>query len=73
MSLGRTISALCPVIPGGLLIFFPSYFIMNKCKATWQEEVRILYRQALEFLSLNCQDWYFSAFLKLRFNVEDPF
>lgn len=41
MSLGRTISALCPVIPGGLLVFFPSYFIMNKCKATWQEEVSI--------------------------------
>lgn len=38
MSLGRTISALCPVIPGGLLVFFPSYFIMNKCKTTWQEE-----------------------------------
>lgn len=38
MSLGRTISALCPVIPGGLLVFFPSYIIMNKCKATWQEE-----------------------------------
>lgn len=38
MSLGRTISALCPIIPGGLLIFFPSYSIMNKCKTTWQEE-----------------------------------
>lgn len=43
MSLGRTISALCPVIPGGLLVFFPSYFIMNKCKATWQEEVRCFF------------------------------
>lgn len=25
------------MIPGGLLVFFPSYFILNKCKTTWQE------------------------------------
>lgn len=38
LSLGRTISSLCPVIPGGLLVFFPSYFVMNKCKTKWQED-----------------------------------
>lgn len=37
MSLGRTIASFCPVIPHGLLIFFPSYSILNKCKSTWQE------------------------------------
>lgn len=36
-SLGRTISSLCPVIPHGLLVFFPSYSILNKCKSSWQE------------------------------------
>lgn len=35
-SLGRTILSFCPSIPGGLLIFFPSYFIMNTCKDKWQ-------------------------------------
>lgn len=35
-SLGRTILNFCPVIPSGLLIFFPSYFIMNKCIDDWQ-------------------------------------
>ncbi|XP_031629001.1 regulator of telomere elongation helicase 1 homolog [Contarinia nasturtii] len=38
LSLGRTIASLCPVIPGGLLVFFPSYFVMNKCKTVWQEQ-----------------------------------
>lgn len=35
-SLGRTILSFCPSIPGGLLIFFPSYAIMNTCKGKWQ-------------------------------------
>lgn len=35
-SLGRTILSFCPVIPGGLLVFFPSYFILNMCKDKWQ-------------------------------------
>ncbi|XP_063703701.1 regulator of telomere elongation helicase 1 homolog [Culicoides brevitarsis] len=35
-SLGRTIMNFCPVIPSGLLVFFPSYFIMNKCMDDWQ-------------------------------------
>lgn len=36
-SLGRTILAFCPVVPHGLLVFFPSYFILNMCKEKWQE------------------------------------
>ncbi|KAJ6638998.1 Regulator of telomere elongation helicase 1 like [Pseudolycoriella hygida] len=35
-SLGRTILSLCNVIPNGLLVFFTSYFILNKCRDTWQ-------------------------------------
>lgn len=36
-SLGRTILSFCPVVPHGLLVFFPSYFILNMCKEKWQE------------------------------------
>ncbi|CAD7091451.1 unnamed protein product [Hermetia illucens] len=35
-SLGRTILSFCPIIPDGLLIFFPSYPLMNKCIDSWQ-------------------------------------
>ncbi|KAF2884481.1 hypothetical protein ILUMI_21698 [Ignelater luminosus] len=37
-SLGRTILNLSRIIPNGLLIFFPSYPIMQKCQLQWQEE-----------------------------------
>ncbi|XP_072943690.1 regulator of telomere elongation helicase 1 homolog [Epargyreus clarus] len=37
-SLGRTILSFCRVIPDGLLVFFPSYPIMNKCQEMWQVE-----------------------------------
>uniref|UniRef100_A0A1B0D175 Regulator of telomere elongation helicase 1 homolog n=1 Tax=Phlebotomus papatasi TaxID=29031 RepID=A0A1B0D175_PHLPP len=36
-SLGRTILSFAPVIPGGVLIFFPSYGLMSKCQSAWQE------------------------------------
>ncbi|XP_053694126.1 regulator of telomere elongation helicase 1 homolog [Sabethes cyaneus] len=36
-SLGRTILSFCPIIPGGLLVFFPSYPVLNKCQESWQE------------------------------------
>lgn len=35
-SLGRTILSLCPVIPKGLLVFFPSYPVMSNCQVAWQ-------------------------------------
>lgn len=35
-SLGQTILKLAPVIPNGLLVFFPSYGILEKCKSYWQ-------------------------------------
>ncbi|XP_055531532.1 regulator of telomere elongation helicase 1 homolog [Wyeomyia smithii] len=36
-SLGRTILSFCPIINGGLLVFFPSYPVLNKCQGSWQE------------------------------------
>uniref|UniRef100_A0A182WI58 Regulator of telomere elongation helicase 1 homolog n=1 Tax=Anopheles minimus TaxID=112268 RepID=A0A182WI58_9DIPT len=35
-SLGRTALALCPITPGGLLIFFPSYPLLHKCAEDWR-------------------------------------
>ncbi|KFB40137.1 AGAP000634-PA-like protein [Anopheles sinensis] len=35
-SLGRSVLSFCPVIPGGLLIFFPSYPMLNRCVEEWQ-------------------------------------
>ncbi|XP_053678569.1 regulator of telomere elongation helicase 1 homolog [Anopheles nili] len=35
-SLGRTVLSLSPIIPGGMLVFFPSYHVMNKCVEDWQ-------------------------------------
>lgn len=37
-SLGRTILSFTRVVPDGLLVFFPSYPIMNKCQEMWQAE-----------------------------------
>lgn len=37
-SLGRTILSFSRVVPDGLLVFFPSYPIMNKCQEMWQSE-----------------------------------
>lgn len=36
-SLGRTILSFCPLVPDGLLVFFPSYPIMELCQKAWQE------------------------------------
>ncbi|XP_012535428.1 regulator of telomere elongation helicase 1 homolog isoform X2 [Monomorium pharaonis] len=35
-SLGRTVYNFCCIVPHGLLIFFPSYPIMKKCRDEWQ-------------------------------------
>lgn len=35
-SLGRTVLNFSCIIPHGLLVFFPSYPIMKKCKEEWQ-------------------------------------
>ncbi|KAK4886994.1 hypothetical protein RN001_003265 [Aquatica leii] len=37
-SLGRTILNLSRIIPNGMLIFFPSYPLMQKCQEHWQEQ-----------------------------------
>lgn len=35
-ALGRTIQNFSRVVPGGLLVFFPSYPVMKKCQDEWQ-------------------------------------
>lgn len=37
-SLGRSILSLSIIIPGGLLVFFSSYPIMQKCQEQWQKD-----------------------------------
>lgn len=37
-SLGRAIANLTRIIPHGILIFFPSYPVMLKCKTAWEEK-----------------------------------
>ncbi|XP_044256116.1 regulator of telomere elongation helicase 1 homolog [Tribolium madens] len=37
MSLGQVVSNLIRIIPNGVLIFFPSYPIMQKCQQHWQQ------------------------------------
>lgn len=36
-SLGNTIVNVCRFVPNGLLIFFPSYPLLQKCQERWQE------------------------------------
>lgn len=36
-SIGETILEFSKVVPDGLLVFFPSYSVMNKCTAFWRE------------------------------------
>lgn len=36
-SLGKTIKAFTRMIPEGLLVFFPSYPVLNTCADRWQE------------------------------------
>lgn len=35
-SLGRTIVNFARIIPEGLLVFFPSYTVLNQCKEHWE-------------------------------------
>lgn len=37
-SLGRSIVNLSKIIPNGLLIFFPSYPILEKCREQWEDD-----------------------------------
>lgn len=36
-SLGRTIANFARIIPEGLLVFFPSYTVLNQCKEHWEQ------------------------------------
>ena len=36
-SLGSSLEEICKVVPGGCLVFFPSYKLMEKLSSRWQE------------------------------------
>lgn len=36
MDLGRSVSRIAEVTPGGILIFFPSYRVMDRCHELWE-------------------------------------
>jgi len=38
-SLGNLISEICAVTPGGVLVFFCSYVMLNKCFNSWKENI----------------------------------
>lgn len=37
IDLGHTVSEICNLTPGGVLIFFPSYRLMEKCHELWSD------------------------------------
>jgi regulator of telomere elongation helicase 1 len=39
--LGLTLSNICRIIPDGVLVFFPSYKLLEDCLKTWREPVRL--------------------------------
>lgn len=36
-ALGKAIEEICKVVPGGALVFFPSYKLMEKLQSRWSE------------------------------------
>ena len=36
VDLGRSVQRIAEVTPGGMLIFFPSYRVMEKCHEVWE-------------------------------------
>lgn len=36
-ALGKTLEEICNVVPGGCLVFFPSYKLMEKLSKRWRE------------------------------------
>ncbi|KAF4531782.1 hypothetical protein B566_EDAN011818 [Ephemera danica] len=67
-SLGRTIQNFSRIVPGGLLIFFPSYPVLKKCQEEWQatgiwariadQKAIFVESQAKEAFANNMADYY---------------
>ena len=68
--LGRTVARVAKNVPGGLLIFFPSYWLLNNAYEQWEasnvlyeiQEHKIVYREpkkAVEYQGI--MDRYYSA------------
>jgi Rad3-related DNA helicase len=44
-SLGKTVANFSRVVPGGVLVFFPSYGILRQCRDVWKETSAVLMNQ----------------------------
>ncbi|XP_052867380.1 regulator of telomere elongation helicase 1 homolog [Anopheles cruzii] len=74
LSLGRTVLACCPVIPNGLLVFFPSYTLLNKCAEEWQKSgiwAQINRRKAI-FIEPRGKDSFNSTMNEYYAKINDP-
>jgi Rad3-related DNA helicase len=38
LDLGHTIHKICQITPGGVLVFFPSYGLLEACYDHWQKQ-----------------------------------
>lgn len=73
-SLGQTILALCDVIPDGVLIFFPSYKVLDLCKGHWQASGIWTQIHNIKpiFVEPKTKPEYLRAMEDYYANIEDP-
>lgn len=73
-SLGRTVLSLCPVVPHGVLIFFTSYFMLNKCKDSWQASGvwSQIQRHKAIFIEPQTKDAFVSTMNEYYARINDP-
>ncbi|XP_020278263.1 regulator of telomere elongation helicase 1 homolog isoform X2 [Pseudomyrmex gracilis] len=73
-SLGRTVYNFCCVVPHGLLIFFPSYPIMKKCRDEWQNMglwTQIAERKPI-YVEPNSKDGFINVMNEYYQKIKDP-
>ncbi|XP_055912686.1 regulator of telomere elongation helicase 1 homolog isoform X2 [Eupeodes corollae] len=73
-SLGRTILSFCPIIPDGLLVFFPSYPLMNKCVDSWQASGiwSQIARHKPIFVEPRSKDAFNQTMIEFYENIQNP-
>lgn len=73
-SLGQTILNFSRVVPDGLLVFFPSYTVMRKCKEEWEESGiwGKLSTQKPCFVEPQTKDEFQCAMEEFYANINDP-
>lgn len=55
LELGNSILSICRHSPNGVLVFFPSYTVMNACLTHWKEDSSLLYNR-LEEIKTICEE-----------------